>query len=203
VLCVFNLVWIVLCALLIEMTLNENHMLQTVAKYGHIAFPAQLVPLLVGVLSFARVLWLMLADWVDSEDEKAANEDPAHRVHPHRSAYAKTLRGGLRLLPPWTKGKRGRPAGPTKMDDRKDRHKPLHYRILVGYLPWLSVFPFWRRELRDIENQSPKESTGLPQLSGDAPSTMVAPEMPGSALQYELSGFPAQPSELPVRESQH
>jgi hypothetical protein len=161
VLRVFNLVWIVLCAVLIEMTLNENHMLKTIAKYGQIAFPAQLLPLLVGVLSFARVLWLMLMDWVDSGDEKAAKEDPAHPVHPHRSAYAKTLRGGLRLLPPWTDLKRDRPAGPTKPVDRKDRHKPIHYRILVGYLPWLSVFPFWRRELRDIENLSPTETPGM------------------------------------------
>jgi len=161
VLSVFNIVWIVLCAVLIELTLGENHMLQTLAKYGNVAFPAQLLPLLVGVLSFARVLWLILVDWVDSGDEKAASEDAAHPVHPHRSAYAKTLRGGLRLLPPWNSAKQHRPAGPAgpaRPDDRKDLHKPIHYRILVGYLPWLSVFPFWRRELRDIENQLPTKT---------------------------------------------
>jgi hypothetical protein len=167
---VFNLVWIVLCAVFIEMTLNENHMLQTVAKYGHIAFPAQLLPLLVGVLSFLRVLWLIMMDWVELGDEKAANEDPDHPVHPHRSAYAKTLRGGLRLLPPWTNAKRGRPPVPTKPEDNIDRHKPIHYRILVGYLPWLSVFPFWRRELRDVENQS---TTHTPEMTSDVKNTDV------------------------------
>lgn len=151
----------VFCAVLIEMTLNENHMLQTVAKFGHIAFPAQLIPLLIGVLSFARVLWLIFLEWVDSEDaEAAANEEQGHPVvHPHRSEYANSVRGVLRLLPPWSNTKRDRPAVATKPEDRKDRHKPIHYRWLVGYLPWLSIFPFWRHELRDIENLPHAEVT--------------------------------------------
>jgi hypothetical protein len=151
---VFNLGWIVFCAVLIELTLNENHMLRTLAKWGDIAFPAQLLPLLVGVLSFARVLWFMLLDWVDTGDE-AVIADPAH---PHRSAAAKSLRGRLRLLPSWNDAKQRRPVAGTKPNDGEDRHKPIHYRWVVGYLPWLSVFPFWRRELRDIENVAPTES---------------------------------------------
>jgi hypothetical protein len=146
----------VLCAVLIEMTLNENHMLQVLEKNGNIAFPAQLIPLLIGVLSFARVLWLILMEWVDSGDaEAAANDEQGHPVHPHRDEYAKSMRGVLRLLPPWSNAERGRPAAATKPEDRKDRHKPIYYRWLVGYLPWLSIFPFWRRELRDVENLSP------------------------------------------------
>jgi hypothetical protein len=155
---VFNLAWIIFCAVLLEMTLTENHMLQTLVKWGNIAFPAQLVPLLVGVLSFARVLWLIFLEWLDTDDEAASGEEQGHpSTHPHRSAYAKSMRGGLRLLPPWTKARRDRPVA-VKPENMQDRHKPTHFRYLVGYLPWLSVFPFWRRELRDIENLSPTEA---------------------------------------------
>jgi hypothetical protein len=131
-------------------------MLQTLAKWGNIAFPAQLIPLLVGVLSFARVLWLILSDWVESREGKdASNEEQVSTRHARGTKF---LRGIIRLLPPWTDAPpRGRPVVVGHVDKR-DRHKPIHYRYLVGYLPWLSVFPFWKRELRDIENPSAQET---------------------------------------------
>jgi len=166
-----NLGWIIFCAVMIELTLNENHMLLTLSKWGNIAFPAQLVPLLVGVLSFARVLWLMLMDWAD--EEAPSGEEPGHpETHPHRTAYVKTLRGGLRLLPPWTKAAKKPRRAVAEPENMKDRHKPIHYRFLVGYLPWLSVFPFWRRELRDIENPSPADT---PEKMADIWNTDTAP----------------------------
>jgi hypothetical protein len=43
--------------------------------------------------------------------------------------------------------------------------------------------------------------TRPPGLMGNATSSIAMPEMAGNSLRYELSGVPAQPSELPVQES--
>lgn len=66
---VWNLVWTIFCTLLVELTLSGNHMTGVLAKNGNIAYPAQLLPLIVGALSFIRVLWLINAN-VSAERKK-------------------------------------------------------------------------------------------------------------------------------------
>ena len=67
---VFNLFWILFCLLMVEMTLNKNHMRRTIAQDGGIRFPSQLLPLLIGGLSFIRVLWLIYAEGRDRVDDE-------------------------------------------------------------------------------------------------------------------------------------
>src|ERR1700712_2440510 len=86
---VFNLVWIVFCAGIVEMTLNENKMIDTLAQNGNIAYPAQLLPLLIGVLSFARVLWFIYDEWSEKRKHvgapQASNPDPQDGRNEHMS----------------------------------------------------------------------------------------------------------------------
>src|ERR1700753_2043576 len=62
---------------MIEMTLNDNHMLGVLAKNsGQVANAAQLIPLLIGTLSFLRVLWLIFREW--REEHIHHSDDPSH-----------------------------------------------------------------------------------------------------------------------------
>lgn len=113
------------------MTLNKNYMLNTLASYGEIAYPAQLVPLIVGILSLVRVLWLIYCEWKNSPRDGTT-----------RNAWC-TYQYFLDIL--WC---------PSKLDDTASGEsagpntpytlRPWHHRYLVAYLPWLSMLSFWK-----------------------------------------------------------
>src|ERR1700745_640711 len=89
----FNIVWIIFCAIMIELTLNENRMLSVLAKNGGIGNPAQLLPLLVGVLSLVRILFLI---YVDRRKKRTATaSDPTTPKHhsPSATVFGIKIRG--------------------------------------------------------------------------------------------------------------
>ena len=147
---VFNLVWIIFCANIIEMTLVKNNMRKALSQYSHISSPAQLLPLLVGTLSFIRTLWKIfqqhgktIANTLRDDAEKAENEAPKflHRV---RLVFEITIR---KIISPLSVS--SDIAGSTVHLERSHsntphRFHPLHHRYLVAWLPWLSVFKFWK-----------------------------------------------------------
>ena len=132
------------------MTLNRNNMLQTLSQFGHISTPAQLLPLLVGTLSFVRTLWLIfqkhgkaIMNTLREEAEKAENETPKflHRV---RRALEITIR---KIISPLSVSS---DIAVSTVDRERShsnpplRFHPMHHRYLVAWLPWLSVFKFWK-----------------------------------------------------------
>ncbi|KIN06741.1 hypothetical protein OIDMADRAFT_46672 [Oidiodendron maius Zn] len=126
VLRLFNLFYIIFCASMIELTLNKNHILNTLAPYGDIAHPAQLIPLVVGILSLVRVLWLIYREWKDSP-----SEDTTRSARQTYQYFFENL---------WL---------PSKLDETvfaqsAGHHTPSTvrlwlYRYVVAYLPWLST----------------------------------------------------------------
>jgi hypothetical protein len=159
---VYNLVWIVLCILIIENTLAENHMLRTLAKYGDIAFPAQLLPLLVGALSFLRVVWLIYVEWsegsealpshtnLDGTNEGSRANDKEHPIESFSnlsSRYTAILR--------WIRGNRTAALPADAYDDENEdgialSSRPIHHRYAVALLPWLSTLDFWKQPKRKL-----------------------------------------------------
>ena len=147
---IFNLFWMIFCAVIVEMTLIKNNMRQALAQYGHITTPAQLLPLLIGTLSFIRILWLIsrehgkaIQNTLRAEAEMAEHEAPKflQRVH---LAFKTTIR---KIISPLSVS--SDIAGSTVHRERSPsntphRFHPLHHRYLVAWLPWLSVFKFWK-----------------------------------------------------------
>jgi len=153
---VYNLVWIALCAAMIELTLKENHMRRTLAKYGDIAFPAQLLSLLVGSLSFLRLVWLIYVEWSEGHEALPSrqNLDGSHansgaNVTQHPIESSESTSGGYKALLRWLRGHRTSiiPT-PTDNDENEDgvslSSRPTYQRYLVALLPWLSTLDFWK-----------------------------------------------------------
>jgi hypothetical protein len=76
----FNISWIGFCILTIELTLKENHMQGVLATSETVGLPSQLIPMLIGVFSFARVLWLIYKDFYRSWRAKSAAEQHHHGI---------------------------------------------------------------------------------------------------------------------------
>lgn len=169
---IFNLFWIVFCASMIEMTLNENNMLETLAQHGDIAYPAQLIPLIVGALSFVRVLWLIYAEWKEADEKKSRrsnNDEPSKKTKRHPSlsnAYRFSFDIIKRIF---SSSAQPEPETPTFEDEHPDMPdilRPWHHRYAVALLPWLSTFNAWK--LAEGDNPSPdlEQSTFLGSKDG-------------------------------------
>lgn len=146
---IFNLVWIIFCANIVEMTLNYNHMLGTLAQNSRITTPAQLLPFLVGTLSFVRTLWLIfkehgktVANILRADAEMAENEAPKF-LHIVYLAFDVTIR---RIISPLSVSSDATSTARRERSppDTPHRYHPWHRRYLVAWLPWLSVFKFWK-----------------------------------------------------------
>jgi hypothetical protein len=144
---VLNLFWIIFCAIMVEMTLTKNNMLQMLAQHSQIQYPAQLLPLLIGGLSFIRVLWLIYAEGRDRvKVEKTSNQE---RFNRHETMTKPTLRNGYglgrefwKILSPANRPRDApifevEPVLPAML-------RPWHHRYLVALFPWLSAFESWR-----------------------------------------------------------
>jgi hypothetical protein len=163
---VFNLFWILFCLLMVEMTLNKNHMRRTIAQDGGIRFPSQLLPLLIGGLSFIRVLWLIYAEGRDRVKEASKNNN--ERFARHETMTKPSLRNGyglglafLKILSP-SRQPRDVPIFALEEESLPAFLGPWHHRYLVALLPWLSTFKSWKMGEQndaslDIERASPTD----------------------------------------------
>ncbi|KAG0645238.1 hypothetical protein D0Z07_8935 [Hyphodiscus hymeniophilus] len=146
---VFNLFWIVFCAATIEMTLNKNHMLQTLAKNGEIAYPAQLIPLIIGTLSFVRVLWLIYSEWQEKNDRwsGSSNGEVKKTHHPSlHTGFNFTLDTFKQFFSFSAQPESSTPTFAAEESSMPDILRPWHHRYAVAILPWLSTFDSWKLE---------------------------------------------------------
>jgi hypothetical protein len=156
---IFNLFWILFCAMMIEMTLTKNNMLQTFPKYGKIAYPAQLIPLIVGVLSFLRVLWLVYAEWKEADETKSRrrNEDADARNEKANlpSLYHFSIDIFKRIFSSSAQPEPRTPTFEVEQPDMPEVLRPSHHRYAIALLPWLSTFKSWRIGQVDRDASSP------------------------------------------------
>jgi len=165
---VFNFVWILLIITVIEITLNENYQMGVLAANqgsydGQILQPAQLLPMLIGAFSFARILWISFELW-RSPDGDIAPSLGRQASHRNVKASSKATSGfnifGLfsqRLEDSTNEEEEGlhRPNvenadhGDLSDDKHEDRYLSLNERlnpfnrIMITWLPWLSLLHFW------------------------------------------------------------
>lgn len=149
---------------MVEMTLNKNHMRRTIAQDGGIRFPSQLLPLLIGGLSFIRILWLIYAEYRDRVKE--ASDSNNARFQRQETMTKPSLRNGyglglafLKILSP-ARQPRDAPIFELEQENLPTLLRPGHHRYLVALLPWLSTFNSWKLAGRadgslDIERPVP------------------------------------------------
>ena len=171
----FNMVWIVFCAAMIEMTLNDNNMLQTLARHSNVSAPAQLLPLLIGTLSFARTVWLIFCEHgseiLEAVHTETAGMEPRSRGQKFRLGFHLSIQ---RLISPLSGVSSGRPREASVRTQTSFIHRPWHQRYLVAYLPWLSIFGFWRKVLDQDEGLPTSTSRELTVCSdSDKPEQQV------------------------------
>jgi hypothetical protein len=152
---VFNLFWIVFCAAIVEMTLNQNNMIQVLARNTKaITAPAQLIPLLIGTVSFLRTLWLVSKEHgravlaiLRAEESEASNA--LSRV---RRAIDLTIR---KIISPGSvKNPELQRAEALKRQESGMHimfvNHPWPQRYLLAYLPWLSTFHVWKNASQPV-----------------------------------------------------
>ncbi len=150
---------------MIEMTLNENHMLNTLAQNGNIAYPAQLLPLLVGSLSFMRVLWLIYLERKERITETSSTSNvgvEASTNTPTTPPQNRRLGFSLNFDKIFLAWASPDTAVPTQFERTDSPYiaRPWQHRYLVALLPWLSTFNFWK--IADGEGRTPDMETSSP-----------------------------------------
>lgn len=122
----------------VEFTLNYNHVQSVLGWHGHIFFPSQIIPLLIGAFSFVRIVFIRFAQWRSGDDT-----EPSLARDPTMPARASTMPKGLGWLKVFTASRR---RGPTPADAHEDsdidpcmEDRTNWQRYLVAWLPWLSL----------------------------------------------------------------
>jgi hypothetical protein len=169
----FNIAWIVFCAAMIEMTLHKNNMIAELAGGSNIAYPGQLIPLLVGILSFLRTVWLIFKEWREDRYRKA--------LHDPEAPPSKT--GLLAAVPNIQHhGKKSdeRVVLKTQAPDFQNE-KPIFesslMRYILAWLPWLAELVKEVEHFRDTpatgagKSPLPQTEDVIPQIEEDIPQT--------------------------------
>jgi hypothetical protein len=184
---------------MVELTLNWNHVTQVLGPNGNLTYPAQLLPLMIGALSFLRICWLLFKRWQFPEQQDCCEEK--NQVAPQRTGMCSRGApfdidtpqvglgglGGLGLLS--SPSAHAHHKGPTnavvgqqeEYNTRMVRHRNPVKRYLVAYLPWLSQFEFWKTPPKGHGNHPPHSSTvgedGKAHHHHDSPLTPVGPSL--------------------------
>jgi hypothetical protein len=147
---------------MIELTLSENNMLSSLPQSGGVGNPAQLLPLLIGILTFIRVCFLLYVDRTGNFGEVwrfDANDEGQHDIAPRKATirfFNVKLRGLMGPATPNTRANTG--DFEENMAERHSPGRPWWKRHLVGLFPWMSVFQLWRyMSPNDIETSAVRE----------------------------------------------
>jgi hypothetical protein len=120
-------------------------MLQVLGSAGHIGSPAQLLPLLVGVMGFLRVVWLIFVDWNET-----------FKVHSQTGREGRT--GFWSFIPSFEyikqhyKKSDDTDLGALEIGDQKiEIKKSMAARFALTWLPWLAEFVHHKHTTADGE----------------------------------------------------
>jgi hypothetical protein len=140
---------------MVEMTLIWNHVTQVLGPNGQITYPAQLLPMMIGALSFLRICWLLFQRWQNPPEECGEEDEATPRAPPN------TSQAGLGLLPSPSAYSEAK-SGVIGQDNDTSivRNRSVVMRYMVAYLPWLSQFDFWKNPKGHRRLQSSLEEDG-------------------------------------------
>jgi hypothetical protein len=127
------------------LAIKWNHVIHVLGPNGNIFNPAELIPMLIGVLSLVRICWLIFKQWRD-EDRGCCDENQTGGKVDGASGAPDTLNADLGVTP-------SSPAGADVTDAACDGRycdastlakRSIVIRYTIAYLPWLSQFEFWK-----------------------------------------------------------
>ena len=160
VFCVFNLCWIFFAMLTIEIALNENAAIGVLgaekASYnGQILQPAQLLPMLIGAFSFARILFIAYELWRNPQGD--ITPSLGRQASKRYTRAKRDPATGLNIFKMFSQAAADtaeeEETGESHRKWNDDAHNDSYYdlasrlniwqRILVTWMPWVSLFWFW------------------------------------------------------------
>ena len=167
---ILNFLWILWSMLLTEFTLNYNHIKSVLGPGGRIYFPSQLIPMIIGSVSFVRLMYKLLEqrrDPLDGDDPSlplnltfsnrkatGSTSDP-QQSFPSKKRFWKIFAPATTInvsvngrVPSPALGRETTTPEPDDMDEsllealRNRRKNPSFLRYVVTFLPWLSLLLF-------------------------------------------------------------
>lgn len=158
---------------MVEMTLNFNHVKNVLGENGRIFFPSQLIPFTIGVAGLLRVMYLSYDDWRNPGNHQASL-DRAPTIH-HRSSTFPQGKDIFKVFSPAnTQTSMGERKGTTDDSmqfessdlDPEVEGTPIWWRFLISWLPWLQALQWFRtrtepepHQLRTSRQRSKKLNT--------------------------------------------
>ena len=168
-----NAVWLVYSALMVEFTLNYNHITGVLGgeHEGGLQLPSQLLPFLVGLFSFIRICYQLFKERMGAPKKTAVEPDAAEAAADAGFDDLQVFDGSEPNRP----GPDTQPPPPLRSDSHQARGTPL-VRYLFAWLPWLGLVIRPARKSRISKLVS--KGTGLSQYSqmdevGDQPKRVV------------------------------
>jgi len=161
-----NLVWLLFSAVTVEVTLNFNHVHGVLGGQhdGGLQLPSQLLPFLIGLFSFLRIIYYLLRESFGVRDDTGKNkkcDDPSEEkvkstvlVLPEATSPGKTEAGGKSTPPP-----------PPRADSYHIIARSLVVRLLVGWLPWLGIVVHPETAAKSRVSMLVERGTGLSAVS--------------------------------------
>lgn len=136
------MVWIVWSVLLIEFSLNFNHVGAVLGgpNDNELHLPSQILPLMIGLFGFIRTCYVAFKEWraVDEDDEESSNRLEHRRSRP--------MKFGIDMLqafsPAMAADEERKEHDPNEMDELEKKRSRI-VRYIVAVLPWLSLLEYF------------------------------------------------------------
>jgi len=133
--------------ILVECTLNFNHVKGVLGPGGRIYFPSQLIPMIIGSFSFVRLIYKMLGEWRGPDVEPSLPEDspiPAtQQEFPGLGHIKKVFAPPTGADRPPLSSSQDMPPEDNDLDEVLVGRRPS-LRYLISWLPWLSLLDRFR-----------------------------------------------------------
>ena len=168
-----NLVWIIFCMLMVEFTINWNDVTGVVGEQG-VGGPGQILPMIIGIFSFVRILWLMFEEWRAPDDDCCDEDDPVAEPVP---VFEEIKPSEIPNPPPFARQTSETARVTAQVEDMFRRQPQVRY--LVAWLPWLSQFEFWTHSRGRLIRYQKELSNSLPMTPGSAVNPHHAAHAPG------------------------
>lgn len=136
------MVWIIWSILLVEFSLNFNHVGAVLGgpNDNELHLPSQILPLMVGLFGFVRTTYLAFEGWRAGDGDIEPSE-----AGPTEHRQSRTMKFGMDIFQAFSasmaKDVEHKEHRPDEMDDLESRSS-RKARYLVAVLPWLSLLEY-------------------------------------------------------------
>lgn len=136
-----NLIWLLFSAVTVEVTLNFNHVHGVLGGRhdGGLQLPSQLLPFLVGLFSFLRIMYVLLKAKFGRDKEEEKNNTGENKKSDDTGSV---IEAAVIVVPDDqtpTQLESGGNTHPPRADSYQIIARSLPVRYLVGWLPWLGL----------------------------------------------------------------